>query len=102
MCSSLYHFGTTADAVLTRLRQAARRAVIVSEPVRNLSSLPLVGGLVARFADPGIGTHTMRFDRASFRALVLRHGGRMLHTAGQRNALAVFAPSAPPAPSPPR
>jgi glycosyltransferase involved in cell wall biosynthesis len=100
MCSSLYHFGTTADAVLTRLRQAARRAVIVSEPVRNLSSLPLVGGLAARFADPGVGTHTMRFDRASFRALVLRHGGTLVHTASQRNALAVFASSATPARQP--
>ena len=90
MGSSLYHFGRTADEVLARLRRAARRAVIVSEPVRNLSSIPVVGGLAARLADPGVGEHTLRFDLASFRALVLRHGGTLVHAPGDRNAVAVL------------
>jgi len=99
MCSSLYHFGDAADEILARLRRAARRAVILSEPVRNLSSLPLVGGLVARLADPGVGEHTMRFDLQSFRALVLRHGGTLTHAPGDRNALAVLPPLNQPVPA---
>ena len=46
MQASLYHFLPAADAIVRRMRAAARASVIVAEPVRNLASSRL--GLVAR------------------------------------------------------
>jgi glycosyltransferase involved in cell wall biosynthesis len=97
ICSSLYHFTERADDIVTRLRRAARRAVIVSEPVRNLSQLPVVGRLASALTDPGVGDgdgHLRRFDLETFTALVARHGGRVTHHAGDRNALAELPPLA--------
>jgi glycosyltransferase involved in cell wall biosynthesis len=97
ICSSLYHFWERADDVVTRLRRAARRAVIISEPVRNLSQLPALGRVAAALTDPGVGGgagHLRRFDLESFAALVARHGGRVEHRAGERNALAELPPLA--------
>jgi len=95
ICSSLYHFTDRADEIVTRLRRAARRAVIVSEPVRNLSQLPAVGRLAAALTHPGVGEgsgHLRRFDLETFTALVARHGGQVTHHAGDRNALAELPP----------
>ena len=97
ICSSLYHFTDRADDIVTRLRRAARRALIVSEPVRNLSQLPVVGRLASAPTDPGVGDgdgHLRRFDLETFTALVARHGGRVTHHAGDRNALAATPPLA--------
>ena len=97
ICSSLYHFTDRADGIVTRLRRAARRAVIVSEPVRNLSQLPAVGRLAAALTHPGVGDgagHLKRFDLETFTALVARHGGHVTHRAGDRNALAELPPLA--------
>jgi glycosyltransferase involved in cell wall biosynthesis len=97
ICSSLYHFTEHADDIVTRLRRAARRAVIVSEPVRNLSQLPVVGPLAAALTHPGVGDgagHLRRFDLETFTALVRRHDGHVTHDAGDRNALAELPPLA--------
>jgi hypothetical protein len=94
MCSSLYHFGGALDEVIGKLRRAARRAVVVSEPVRNLSADPIVGGLAAALTNPGVGAFEARFDLDGFRALGARHGAEVTHDPGARNAIAVFAPIA--------
>jgi len=94
MCSSLYHFGDRLDEVIGRMRQAANRAVIVSEPVRNLSDAPLVGRLAAALTNPGVGAFTTRFDLERFQATCERHGGELAYEAGDRNAIAVFPPAA--------
>jgi glycosyltransferase involved in cell wall biosynthesis len=93
MCSSLYHFGADADEVVGRMRRAARRAVIISEPVRNLSAAPLVGGLIAALTNPGVGSSAARFDLDSFAALARRHGAELFHEPGARNAIAVLQPA---------
>jgi glycosyltransferase involved in cell wall biosynthesis len=93
MCSSLYHFSDDVEAVIAKMRRAARRSVIISEPVRNLSAAPLVGGLAAALTDPGTGSFTSRFDLDGFRALCERHGGELSYEAGHRNALAVLPPA---------
>jgi SAM-dependent methyltransferase len=96
ICSSLYHFADRADEIVAQLRRAARRAVIVSEPVSNLSQLPVLGRLAAALTDPGVGDgdgHLQRFDLATFTALVARHDGRITHDAGDRNALAELPPA---------
>ncbi len=92
MCSSLYHFGDAADDIVARMRHAARRGVIITEPVRNWSNAPVVGGLVGALTDPGVGDYTMRFDVDAFRALVARHGGELVHAPGDRNAVALIQP----------
>jgi hypothetical protein len=67
MQASLYHFLPDPSPIMDRMLRAARRQVIVSEPVRNLSSsnsrlLALVGKLLT---DPGVGNHSQRFNEAS-------------------------------------
>ena len=91
--SSLYHFRGREDELLGALRRAARKAVIVSEPIRNLSeSGPRwFRRLAARLTDPGVGEFRGRFDLASFQAFATRHGAAVFeHREGERNALAVF------------
>ncbi len=94
MCSSLYHFRDRADQVLDRMLRAARKAVLVSEPVENLSSRPgWLGRLAAAVSNPGTGAVQERFDLESFRELAERHGAVEFHwQPGDRNAIAVFPP----------
>lgn len=96
MCNSFYHFRRTADAVLAKLRTAAGRAVIISEPVRNLSAdLPRpLGSLLARLTNPGVGDYGERFDLPAFRAFAETHrASEFAHRPGERNAIAVFPPA---------
>ncbi|HXJ34665.1 MAG TPA: glycosyltransferase [Candidatus Eisenbacteria bacterium] len=94
MCSSFYHVRSQADAVLGRMRAAAREAVILSEPVHNLSTaVPgVIGRLVAAATNPGVGTeHMERYDLETFRAFAERHGASaFVHAPGDRNAIAIF------------
>jgi SAM-dependent methyltransferase len=72
MQASLYHFIPAAEAMLRRMRAAARASVIVAEPVRNLASSS--NGLLARLGAGGAatsgGAQPQRFDAESLRALV--------------------------------
>jgi SAM-dependent methyltransferase len=93
MCSSLYHFIDTRDAVLATLREAAREAVIVSEPVRNLTShpVPAVRAVAGLLTNPGGGHAEQRFDPASFEAFARDNGAAEYRYAeGARQAVAVF------------
>ena len=58
------------------MRDAARQAVIVSEPVRNLatSQRPFVAWLAARSTSPGDRQHANRFTEASLDALMASYG----------------------------
>jgi glycosyltransferase involved in cell wall biosynthesis len=94
MCSSLYHFHERVDEVLEQLQRAARKAVIVSEPVKNLTTMVPAGlrRLVSSMTNPGVGKHGYRFDLESFRAFATRHAAsEFRHEKGWRNAVAVFA-----------
>jgi hypothetical protein len=75
MQASLYHFLPDADSILRRMVAAASRLVIVSEPVRNLSSsrLPMIGAIGRRATDPGVGTHTSRFTEATLDRVMSRY-----------------------------
>jgi SAM-dependent methyltransferase len=75
MQASLYHFLPDPSPIMDRMLRAARRQVIVSEPVRNLSSsnsrlLALVGKLLT---DPGVGNHSQRFNEAGLDQFFLRY-----------------------------
>jgi hypothetical protein len=62
MQASLYYF-PDAKHVVDRMLKAARRQVIVAEPVRNLASsqVPFLAWLGRRFTDPGVGQQPDRF-----------------------------------------
>lgn len=72
MQASLYHFLPSAEAMVRRMRAAARGSVIIAEPVRNLASsrLGLVARLGAGAAATAHGAQAQRFDADSLRALM--------------------------------
>lgn len=73
MQASLYHFLPDPLPVLGRMLAAARKQVIVAEPVRNISSskLPLLGPLARRLTDPGVGSQPYRFTEGGLNDLML-------------------------------
>ncbi|PZS08047.1 MAG: hypothetical protein DLM64_13495 [Solirubrobacterales bacterium] len=77
--ASLYHFLPDAAVLVDRMLAAARERVIVSEPIRNLSTsgLPGVGLLGRRAADPGVGGHGERFTEATLDELMARYSTRV-------------------------
>jgi len=79
MQASLYHFLPEAGPIIERMLVAARQLVVISEPVRNLasSSLPLIGQLGRRAADPGVGGHGGRFTEATLDALMEHYRDRV-------------------------
>jgi SAM-dependent methyltransferase len=72
MQASLYHFLPSAEAMVQRMRAAARGSVIIAEPVRNLASsrLGLVARLGAGAAATAEGAQAQRFDADSLAALL--------------------------------
>ena len=93
MCSSYYHFRSREDEIFGKLLRAARKAVIISEPVENLSSggVSVWSRLMRRFTDPGVGEFGYRYDLASFQEFAKRHGAsEVQYEPGWRNAVAVF------------
>jgi SAM-dependent methyltransferase len=88
MQASLYQFLPRPEPVLERMLAAARRAVVIAEPIRNLTSGGgRLGRLWAAVTDPGTGSQSLRFDEpgldglfAGYRELVERElllpGGR--------------------------
>lgn len=99
MQAGLYHFLPDAEAMLERMRAAARTSVVVSEPVRNLASSRW--SVVARLARAGTvtgdGAHPQRFDAASLAALMTRFGSAVTYSAptpGGREQIYVLAGAA--------
>jgi SAM-dependent methyltransferase len=97
--ASLYHFLPDGEGILDRMLTAAREKVIVSEPVRNLTSsnVALIAWLGARAADPGVGGHAQRFTEESLEALMARYRERILKAfpiPGGREMVYVLAASA--------
>lgn len=80
MQASLYHFLPHAAQIVQRMLAAADDRVIISEPVRNLSTsnLPGVALLGARAADPGVGGHAQRFTEATLDRLMAPYRERTL------------------------
>lgn len=66
MQASLYHFLPDVRPLLTRMEHAARRAVIVAEPIRNLAtgSNRWLATLAQRQTNAGLGAPPTRFTEA--------------------------------------
>jgi hypothetical protein len=70
MQASLYQFLPDARPVVDRMLAAARRQVVISEPVHNLAARQgMVGWLAATATDPGTGPQSNRFDETSLAEL---------------------------------
>jgi NAD(P)-dependent dehydrogenase (short-subunit alcohol dehydrogenase family) len=82
--------GANATAIASDV--AARRAVIISEPVDNLSHHDsFLGRLAPHLTNPGVGEYDHRYSLAELQALMSAHGASaFLHRPGDRNAIAVF------------
>jgi trans-aconitate methyltransferase len=80
MQASLYQFLPDAEAIVRRMRAAAREAVVVSEPVRNVASsrLGVVARLGAGAAATARGAQAQRFDAGSLQALMSSFGAAVL------------------------
>ena len=67
MQASLYHFLPDASPVVDRMLKAARKRVIIAEPIRNLatSNSRVLSWLGRAFTDAGSGAQILRFTEAS-------------------------------------
>lgn len=70
MQASLYHFLPDPAPLVNRMLRAARKQVIISEPVRNLaqSTVPLFAAIARRETDAGSGSHALRFNEQTLDA----------------------------------
>jgi len=80
MQASLYHFLPHPERIVDHMLSVARDRTIISEPIRNLasSSLPIMGLLGRRAADPGTGGHGQRFTEETLDRLMAHHRERVL------------------------
>jgi SAM-dependent methyltransferase len=66
MQASLYHFMDDPRPLIRRMVVAARRRVILAEPVHNVAKQPgPLGAIAARLTDPGTGAQPDRYDEPS-------------------------------------
>ena len=71
MQGSLFHFLPDASRIINRISQAARKQVIIAEPVRNFASCrwrPLAW-VAAHLTNPGVGPQSSRFTEESLNHL---------------------------------
>jgi SAM-dependent methyltransferase len=70
MQASLYHFLPDASGVVNRMLKAARKNVIIAEPIRNLttSGSSVLSFIGRSFTNPGSGKQASRFNQTSLAA----------------------------------
>jgi len=95
MQASLYHFLPDASPVVNRMLEAARKRVIIAEPIRNLttSNSPVLAWLGRVFSDAGSGAEALRFTEASLAEFFSAYASRVtqcLSTTGGREKIYVL------------
>jgi SAM-dependent methyltransferase len=75
MQGSLYHFLPDPYPIVDRMLAAAKRSVLLTEPVKNLadSKNPLVSWMASKLTNPGTGDQASRFDEGLFKEFVDRY-----------------------------
>jgi Methylase involved in ubiquinone/menaquinone biosynthesis len=78
MQSSLCYFLPNAAPIIDRMLSAAQKAVIIAEPIRNLSTStsPLVARIAVKLSGPG-GEHSQRFNEESLDDLFRAYSARV-------------------------
>jgi ubiquinone/menaquinone biosynthesis C-methylase UbiE len=97
MQASLYHFLPDPSAIIDRMLRAAKRQIIVAEPIRNLadSGVPILSALARRYTDPGIGRQADRFTEATLDKFFSRYSDRISNSfliPGGREKVYVLTP----------
>jgi SAM-dependent methyltransferase len=79
MQASLYHFILDPGRIVDRMLRAARRQVIIAEPIRNLadSRVPVLSALARRATDPGLGQQPHRFTQSTLDEFFARYSTRI-------------------------
>ena len=95
MQASLYHFLPDASNIVNRMLSAARKSVIIAEPVRNLatSSSSFLSFIGKTFTNAGSGEQANRFNQESLEAFLDRyraHLSRSFPIAGGREVVYVL------------
>lgn len=98
MQASLYHFLPDASPIVNRMLKAARKQVIIAEPIRNLTTsnsglLSLLGRL---FTNPGSGEQSLRFTDTSLADFFSAYRSRVVQSfpiAGDRERVYVLSAS---------
>jgi len=96
MQASLYHFLPDPKPVVDRMLKAARRQVIIAEPVRNLatSESRLLSTLGRVLTNPGVGEHSLRFNPQTLDEFFSGYGSRVMQSfsiAGGREKVYVLS-----------
>jgi len=94
MQASLYHFLPDPKPVVDRMLQAAEERVIISEPIRNLTTdYPRLQRVFATLTNAGAGPELRRFDEESLDGFFDGYKDRICHVslvAGGREKLYVL------------
>jgi SAM-dependent methyltransferase len=82
MQASLYQFLPDPQSVVDRMLRAARKKVILAEPVRNITSSKVapLAFFGRRFTDPGDGQSAHRFNEESLDLFFSRYASRLSKT----------------------
>jgi hypothetical protein len=77
MQASLYHFLPNPIPIINRMMAAAKKQVIISEPIRNLThaASPLIASIAKRLTNPGSGTQPRRFTEETLDELFAGFSG---------------------------
>jgi len=96
MQASLYHFLPDAAPILERMVKAAKKSVIITEPISNVadSKSPFISRFAALISDPGTGPQALRFTEPSLDRLLkstLNRPIRSLQIGGGRERIYIVA-----------
>lgn len=98
MQASLYHFLPDAAPILKRMLMAAKKSLIITEPIRNVAycKSPLIRKLAGLISDAGTGPQMLRFTEHSLDALlrsIVERPMRSFQIAGGREKIYVVSTS---------
>jgi len=101
MQASLYQFLPDPQPVVDRMLRAARKQVILAEPIRNITSSKVapLAFFGRRFTDPGDGQSAHRFNEASLDLFFSRYASQLSKTfsiPGGREKVFVLTPAGQP------
>ena len=82
MQASLYQFLPDPQPIVDRMLRAARKQVILAEPIRNIASSKVapLAFLGRHFTDPGDGQSAHRFTEESLDRFFSRYASRLNET----------------------
>ncbi|MEV5837743.1 class I SAM-dependent methyltransferase [Nocardia sp. NPDC052112] len=95
MQASLYHFLPEPAPIIDQMLAAARKQVIIAEPIRNLATSDnrILAGIGQRFTNAGDGAQAHRFTEATLDELIGGYASRVVERsliAGGREQLFVL------------